>query len=122
MNTSIVLAQIMGIVFTALGLSIIFNKKWMLLVVEEITKSQGLIWLAGFMTLTLGAVVVVLNNVWTSGLPLLVTILGWLTLIKGAYILIFPNSTLAYYKKMNKGNIFFWGGVVVFILGLALLV
>jgi len=120
MHTSIVLAQILGIGFVVLGLSMISNKKWTALAIEEIVKNQGLIWLAGFITLILGATIVVLNNVWTFGLPLFITILGWLTLIKGTLILVFPNSTLSYYKKMNKGNIFVWGGVVVFILGLIL--
>ena len=68
----------------------------------------------------MGLVLVALNNVWTSGLPLIITILGWLTLVKGALILIFPNWTVSYYKKMNKGNIFTWGGLIVLILGLIL--
>jgi hypothetical protein len=120
MDISIVLAQIFGIVFIGLGLSMIFNKKWTAVAVEEMTKNQGVLWLAGLITLTMGAVVVVLNNLWTSGLPLFVTILGWLMLFKGVFIMIFPNSTVSYYKKMNKGNIFVWGGVIVFILGLIL--
>ena len=77
-------------------------------------KNQGIIWLAGLITLILGATIVALNNIWTSGLPLFITILGWLTLIKGATILIFPNFSFSYYKKMNKGNVFAWGGVIVF--------
>jgi hypothetical protein len=120
MNISIVLAQILGITFTVLGLSMIFNKKWTALAIEEITKNQGIIWLAGFVTLMLGATIVVLNNIWTSGSALLVTILGWLTLIKGVTILLFPNFTFSYYQKMNKDNIFVWGGVIVIILGLIL--
>jgi len=121
MNISVVLAQILGIIFVVLGLSMLFNKKWTAVAIEEMIKNQGIIWLAGLVTLMIGSVVVVLNNVWTSGLPLFVTILGWLTLIKGAFILIFPNLTFSYYKKMNKGNIFVWGGAIVFILGLVLL-
>jgi hypothetical protein len=121
MNTSIVLAQILGIMFVVLGLSMLFNKKWTTLAVEEIVKNQGLTWIGGLVTLILGAVIVALNNVWTSGLPLFITILGWLTLIKGAFILLLPDSTVSYYRKMNKGNIFVWGGVIVFILGLILL-
>jgi hypothetical protein len=120
MNTSTFLAQILGIVFIVLGLSMILNKKWTALAIEEMIKNQGLVWLAGLITLMLGATIVTLNNVWTSGLPLLITILGWLTLIKGTIILVFPNFTFSYYKKMNKGNIFVWGGIIVFLLGLFL--
>ncbi len=121
MDISIVLAQILGLCFAILGLSMLFNKKWTALAIEEIIKNQGLTWLAGFITLVIGAVLVVLNNVWTSGLPLFITILGWLTLIKGTIVLVFPNLTISYYKKMNNGNIFVWGGVIIFILGLILI-
>ena len=119
--TTIILAQILGLMFVLLGLSMLFNKKWTALAIEELTKNQGVVWLAGLITVILGSVIVVLNNVWTYGLPLLVTILGWLTLLKGAVILIFPNFSMSYYKKMNKGNIFFWGGLIVLILGFILL-
>ena len=121
MDISIVLAKILGLCFAILGLSMLFNKKWTALAIEEIIKNQGLTWLAGFITLVIGAVLVVLNNVWTSGLPLFITILGWLTLIKGTIVLVFPNLTISYYKKMNNGNIFVWGGAIVFILGLILI-
>lgn len=121
MNISIFFAQMLGIMFLVLGLSMVFNKKWTAIAIEEMTKNQGIIWLAGFITLMLGATIVGLNNVWTSSLPLFITILGWLTVIKGATILIFPNFSFSYYRKMNKGNIFVWGGVFVTILGLILL-
>ena len=120
MDTSIVLAQIWGIVFVILGLSMLLNKKWTAVAIEEMTQNQGIIWLAGLITLVMGVVLVTLNNVWTSGLPLIITILGWLTLIKGAFILLFPNFSITYYKKVNKGNIFTWGGLIVLILGLIL--
>jgi hypothetical protein len=69
----------------------------------------------------LGVTVVVLNNVWTSGLPLLVTIIGWLMLIKGAFILLLPNTAASYYKRMNKNSLFIWAGILVLALGLVLL-
>jgi len=121
MNISIVLAQMWGIGFVVFGLSMFLNKKWMATAVEEMIQNQGVIMLAGLVALVLGLVLVALNNIWTSGLPLFITILGWLTLIKGAIILLFPTFTVSYYKKVNKGNIFVWGGFVLLILGLVLL-
>jgi len=121
MEISIVLAQIMGITFIVLGLSMLFNKQWTAVMVEDLVKNQGLIWIAGLIALMMGAVTVVLNNFWTSGLPLFVTVVGWLALIKGVVILLFPNFTVSWYGKMNKGNIFFWAGLIILILGVILL-
>jgi len=121
MNTSIVLAQIWGFACVILGLSMFLNRKWTAIAIEEMTQNQGVIWLAGLFTLVLGLIMIALNNIWTSGLPLFVTILGWLTLIKGISILIFPTLAVSYYKKLNIGNIFSWGGFFMIILGLFLL-
>lgn len=121
MDISIVLAQIWGITFVVLGLSMLLNKKWTAVAIEEMFQNQGVIWQAGFICLVMGLVLVALNNVWTFGLPLFITILGWLTVIKGAVILLFPGLSGAYYKKMNTGNIFVWGGLAMLILGLVLL-
>ena len=121
MEISIVLAQIIGITFIVLGLSMLFNKQWTAVMVEDLVKNQGLIWMAGLIALMMGAVTVVLNNFWTSGLPLFVTVVGWLALIKGVVILLFPNFTVSWYGKMNKGNIFFWAGLIILILGVILL-
>jgi len=118
MLIAIVLAHIFGICFIVLGLSMILNKNWTAVVVEEMANNQGILWLAGLITVTMGSIIVVLNNSWAFGLPLFMSILGWLTLLKGAIILIFPGSSISYYRKMNRGNIFVWGGVFVFILGL----
>ena len=120
MNITIVLAQIWGIGFIVFGLSMLFNKKWITVAVEEMVQNQGVMLLAGLVALIMGLVLVALNNIWTSGLPLLITILGWLTLLKGAVILIFPNFTTSYYRKVNKENVFFWSGLIILILGILL--
>ena len=99
----------------------LLNRKWIASVVEDMTKSPGLMWLAGLVALMMGVVIVNLNNYWTSGLPLFVTILGWLTLIKGAVILLFPKITISYYNKLSVDKMFAWGGVVVCVIGILLL-
>jgi hypothetical protein len=118
MDTSVILAQILGIVFVVMGLSMLCNKKGLAKVIEDMLLNKGLMWLAGFMALAMGAIMIAFNNIWTSGLPLFITILGWLALIKGILILVFPGFSISFYRKMNKGNIFVWAGVIVFILGL----
>jgi hypothetical protein len=121
MQTYIIIAQIMGITFTVMGLSLFFNKKITTALVEEVTKNGAVLWTLGFMTLTLGAVLVVFNNVWTSGLELFITIIGWLTLLKGIFIMVFPSTTVSIYKKCKDGSMLAFGGSVAFVLGLILL-
>lgn len=121
MNASIIISQILGITFTVMGLSLLVNKKDTTNFISEVMRNKPLMWILGFLTTTLGATIVVFNNLWTSGLELFITIIGWLTLIKGITILVFPNFSVSYYKKVNKENILVIGGLIIVILGLILL-
>ena len=121
MYITISLAHILGIFFAVLGLSIFLNKKGTSVAIDEIFENKGCVWIVGLITLILGSIIVGINNFRNTGLSLFIDILGWATLLKGSFILLFPNLTISYYKKMNKGNIFSWGGFIAFILGLILL-
>jgi hypothetical protein len=121
MNTSIIIAQILGIIFTTMAFSLFTNTKATIAFVEEITKNKALFWTLGLFTVSMGAIIVVFNNVWSSGLELFITIIGWLTLLKGIMMLVFPNTSVSYYKKVNKENMFALAGLIILILGIALL-
>ncbi len=122
MNTSIAIAQFLGILLAVMGLSVVTDRKNIAAALEKTVQDRGFLWLWGFLILSMGAVLVVLNNIWASGLlALLITILGWLTLIKGAFLLLFPNSAVSVYKWANRDGILIFGGIVAFVLGLILL-
>ncbi|MGC9602369.1 MAG: hypothetical protein ABSE76_01320 [Minisyncoccia bacterium] len=121
MNASIAIAQVLGLVLAIMGLSVIFDRKNVSVALDKIGQDRGFLWLWGFLILSMGAVIVVMNNSWTSGLALLITILGWLTLIKGAFLLLFPGPAIALYRKCNKDGVLLFGGIVAFIVGVVLL-
>jgi hypothetical protein len=121
MDTTIVFAQVLGVVFTVCGLAAVVDRKGVGAAVEQMTQNRGFMWFFGFVVLVLGAVIVALNNVWVPTLPLLITILGWLSIIKGAFILLCPNGAVAVYKKCNTSSVFIIGGIIAFVLGLALM-
>jgi uncharacterized protein YjeT (DUF2065 family) len=121
MDATIILAQILGILFAAIGLATAINRKTVAATIEEMSRNQGFLWLFGFIALVIGATIIVLNDAWTSGLTLLITIMGWLALFKGIFILFFPKATAMLYKKCNTGAVLVLGGFAAFILGLVLL-
>jgi uncharacterized membrane protein HdeD (DUF308 family) len=120
-NISVVIAQALGIFLIVGGIAMVVNTKETATAIEESVQNKGVLWTWGFLSLLIGAVIVVLNNVWTTGLPLFVTILGWLALIKGVFIVIFPGVAASFYRKLNKSSILALCGIVVFVIGLVLL-
>ena len=55
--------------------------------------NAALLWVLSVITLTIGLAMVLAHNVWTGGaLPVVVTLVGWATLIKGLLFLFFPSG------------------------------
>jgi hypothetical protein len=104
-----------------IGASMVLNKKTTIAAFEEATRNRGYLWLWGFLAILIGAVIVALNNLWTSGLPLLITILGWLALLKGILILVCPEAMISLYKKVSNGGVIVFAGLVALVFGLFLL-
>ena len=104
-----------------MGLSVVFDRKNVSAALSKLDQDRGFLWLWSFLILTMGVVLVVMNNIWTSGLPLFITVLAWLTLIKGFSLLFLPGPSLALYRKCNTKNTLLFGGVAACIIGLILL-
>ncbi len=121
MDFSIVIAQVLGIFFVVIGVSVAANGKATAAAVEESAQNKGILFMWGVLALLIGAVIVVFNTTWTSGLALLVAILGWAALIKGTFILLFPGVAASFYKKCGKSELIVVAGIVAFVLGLVLL-
>jgi hypothetical protein len=94
METSKILARIIGpvMIIPAIGLFLNFAEYQRLY--EEFAKSPSLCYLGGFMALLMGLIILQFHNKWEAGWPVLITILGWITLIKGLVLVLFPASVL----------------------------
>ncbi len=71
--------------------------------IASMTESPGLVLITGIFTMGGGAAAVVGHNVWSGGaLPVAVTLLGWVTLIKGIAIMAMPPQALTtFYRTLN---------------------
>src|ERR1700686_2865028 len=102
-RATILLARGMGL-FTVL-LVISFGARGSSIV--EATTTDGPVMLTyAIISLALGVAIVVGHNVWTGGpLPVVVTLVGWLILLKGLLLMFLPPDTLAQaYGKMGYAD------------------
>jgi uncharacterized membrane protein HdeD (DUF308 family) len=121
MDTTIVLARISGIMCLLLGLSVM-NKKFMAAVVDDMLNSKALFWFIGFVAAMIGAVVLAFYNIWNAHWPVLITILGWLALLKGIAIMLFPGSmSHSVYRKFKTSGIIMFSGIISILFGIILL-
>ncbi len=92
METSIYLAKLMGPIYFVIGLGVLINPAYFRSVAREVAASPALLYLTAVFALVAGGLIVILNNVW-SGWPIVITILGWLAILKGTVRILAPTRS-----------------------------
>lgn len=118
MTTSILLAQILGLLYLVMGLSFLLNHKLWSKCLKDFSKNPGTVLLWGFVAIMMGLLMVSVHNLWVNDWRAVITVFGWAALLKGIFLLLFPLSAaeLAGGFKSSKGYLIFAGIVC---LGLA---
>jgi len=112
MEIPIFLARFWGSLFMILG-TLSFGAKLLGRTIE-MTEERAITVSTGYITFLLGLVTVVLHNVWVMDWRVVITILGWSTLIKGILKIGFPGYVNKQ-AQMFKGGQILWGAVIFLI-------
>jgi len=121
MQTSIFLARLLGPLLLLTGAGIVLNPKSFRTIAGEVVRSVTLVYLFGFMDLAAGLAIVLTHNVWVASWRVLITLLGWLLLIRGAVRIVAPETIMGYAAKVIRNKqVIPAAGAVVGVLGLAL--
>ena len=91
-------AQTAGIIFLAIGLGFVLNKKHYEKLVKSFFGNEGLIYLGGFMSLLLGMLMLSAHSTLSLDLMGVFALFGYSATIKGFFLLATPTM----YKKMAK--------------------
>ena len=91
-TTSIFLAKLIGPLFVALGLAMLVNPAVLHAMAEEFLRSYALIFLSGLLTLVAGLAIVNVHNSWTRDWRVIITVLGWLSVIGGVLRIVLPQA------------------------------
>jgi len=113
MEISVYLARFWGSLFIILGLGSVLAK--FLGRVIEYTEDRTITVSTGYITFLLGLITVTLHNIWVVDWRVAITILGWITLVKGIEKIAFPDRVNKK-AQMFKGEQKFWG-FVIFLIG-----
>jgi len=100
METSLILAQIMGPAMLVMGLSMALNAEAIRAMGEEFINSPALIYFSGFIALTYGLVIVTFHNMWVADWPGVITFLGWMFVAAGFVRIVMPGVVKALGEMM----------------------
>jgi hypothetical protein len=100
MSTSKTIAALLGPTLIATAAMVLVNLDAMPTLIEGMAQSPMLVVLAGYAAFVPGLAVVYFHNHWTGGWPVVVTVMGWLSLIIGLIRMIFPMQIATMASKL----------------------
>jgi len=122
MDAALVLARFWGIILVVLSSSLLINAKFYLRLVKGF-QDEALRFLYFFAVLVIGAVSVsFFFNQWAWNLRGIITLLGWGSLLKGAFGILFPDLSNRIIQRINLSPVVIYPtGVIMLIVGCYLL-
>lgn len=102
MEPTIFFARLWGSFFIIFGLLFIITRQ--LGKTIEMTDDKAFVISTGYITLLMGLVTVILHNVWVASWEVVITILGWSTLLKGISKIGFPELIHQQAQRFKKNQ------------------
>ena len=123
MQTSILIAKLMGPILVVAGLTGLLNAKAMTEMAREFIASRPLLFIGGLLALLMGLAIVNTHNLWVADWPVIITLFGWLAILGGIIRIAIPDTARSIGEKMLKSEIALRvSGALQVILGLYLMV
>jgi len=102
MDTSIFLAQAIGLYFVIAGIAMLVRPRAVHGLIKTLAGNRDVIFATGFIALLIGVPLVLVHNVWDGTWRVIITLLVWLTLIKGVARLFVPNQVVDFAAWIAK--------------------
>jgi len=112
------IAGLVGPVLAAIGIAMLFNRGHFAGMIGQLAQNQGLIFLSGILSLLGGLAILRVQNAWTGGWPVIITVLGWLAIIGGLVRMWLPHMAAPIAEKFaGNSTALLVGGLLVLALG-----
>jgi len=112
--------QVFSIVYIAVGVGILINADFYKRLFADFIEHASVMYLGGAMALAIGYLILAFHNTWTMDLSVIITIIGWLALIKGIATMVQPKLVIALARAMTGSDgLLKIVGIAVVIIGLA---
>jgi len=114
---TVFIARMLGLYCLIVSLIMFTHKLAMVEIENTLVHSPALLFIGGIITLVAGLAIVLSHNVWSGGaLPVTVTLLGWISLIKGV-LLLSPGTTSGFWDSFQYERLFYLYASISFVLG-----
>jgi hypothetical protein len=125
MSTSKSLARLMGPILLVIGIGmacgLMMEGAGYSNVLKEFIANRALIFLTGILALLAGVAIINVHNVWVPDWRVIVTVLGWLLVLRGIMLLVFPLTVQVFGDRVATSEAGVTAGAALtFVLGAVL--
>jgi len=120
---TVFLSKLVGLYCILVALSMITRRQATLGSVTALLHDPSMIFVVGVITLAVGLAMVLAHNIWSGGaLVVIVTLVGWMTLIKSLLFLFLPPEVEAgfFLRQLHYQELFYVYGAISLALGVYL--
>ncbi len=100
MDNSFFLAKFWGYYLLIFFVILSFNPKRIRQIFNDLDDQKFLI-ISSFLAIIIGLINILLHNIWESNWKLIITLIGWFSLLIGLFLFIFPKQTISWLKFIN---------------------
>ena len=116
METSVLIARVIGVLYLSFGLGTLLSKKYYQVEIGKLLNQPFTLILVGFLATLLGVLMVSYHNMWNTDWTLIITLVSWLVLAKGVLLIILPGVMKKMYSNLNLSGGSFMTYISVFAL------
>jgi len=121
MSASIFIARLLGPLFLVVGIALLAKPAAFRALLQEFIASPVLLYLAGFLGLLGGLALVLTHDLWVPDWRLIVTLIGWITIIRALVTVFLPQRIVAIaHGLLGTRHIFLGAALIDLALGLVL--
>lgn len=121
MDISLFLSKALGLYLVIISVGMLINAHTLKPILGEMLKSPALMFVTGMIAIIIGALIVISHNIWILDWRVIITIMGWASLIKGTIRVVIPQYVNVLDKKwMLSDASYYTTFVLAFLLGVVL--
>jgi ribose/xylose/arabinose/galactoside ABC-type transport system permease subunit len=118
------LGRLIGLYCILISLTMLAHKQATVEVVSALVHNPPVLFVAGVIAVAVGLALILGHNVWSGGAPpVIVTLVGWLALIKGLLILLLSPEAAAefFLGRLHYEEFYYWYAGASLFLGIYLI-
>ena len=113
------LAEIWGISLVVISMAVIIRPRYLTAFLAEI-ENEAKMFCLGVVIFVLGLAMVLTYNTWSKDWQVIITILGWISTLKGLCIIFWPEFTRKMAKMLEKASFLPYALMCMLLIGLVI--